>query len=103
MKPITNKFLEQISNKSYILSTRYRFARTPVWSKKYAEGQLAGLEYIGKLCFYYIQEEKSVKERFREQLLNQMQQNSCLMDSEYKDGLYDALNDVLDELKVGGK
>jgi hypothetical protein len=29
-----------------------------------------------------------------------MQQNSCLNDSDYKDGLYDALNDILDELKV---
>ncbi len=103
MKPTSNKFLEQISNKSYILSTRYRFARTPLWSKKYAEGQLAGLEYINKLCFYYTQEEKSVQKRFREQVLKQMQQNSCLMDSEYKDGLYDALNDVLDELKDGVK
>lgn len=67
-------------------------------SDKYREGRLATLKYIGELTFYYLQEEKSIKDKFREQLLKEMQQNSCLNDSDYKDGLYDALNDVLDEL-----
>ena len=66
-------------------------------------GRLAALKYIGELSFYYFQEEKSIKQRFREQVLKQMKQNSCLMDSDYKDGLYDALNDILDELKIERK
>lgn len=100
MKPTPKELLEKISGHCYVLSTRYRFARVPRWSEKYSEGQLAALEYIDKLCFHFLQEEKNIPERFREEITRQMQQNSCLNDSDYKEGLYDALNDVLDELKV---
>lgn len=99
MKPTSKELLEKISSHCYVLSTRYRFSRTPHWSEKYSEGQLAGLEYIGKLCFHFLQEEKHIPVRFREEILKQMQQHSCLNDSDYKDGLYDALNDVLDQMR----
>jgi len=56
------------------------------------------LKYIGELTFYYLQEEKSLSSKFKEQINKQIHQNSCLCDSDYKDGLYDALNDILDEL-----
>jgi hypothetical protein len=60
------------------------------------------LKYVGELTFYYLQEEKSLINRFKEQMLKQMEQNSCLNDGEYKDGLYDALNDILDETMKKG-
>ncbi|MEA3397785.1 MAG: hypothetical protein U9R05_10025 [Chloroflexota bacterium] len=100
MKPSPKELLEKISSHCYVLSTRYRYARAPHWSEKYSEGQLAALEYIDKLCFHFLQEEKNIPERFRAEITKQMQQNSCLNDSEYKNGLYDALNSVLDELHV---
>lgn len=72
-------------------------------SDKYREGRLTALKYIGELTFHYLQEEQSIKHKFREHILQQMMQNSCLNDNDYKNGLYDALNDVLDELKLKRK
>lgn len=99
MKPTSKEFLEKISSSSYAKSTTYKFKTEKLnLSEKYIDGRLAAYDYINNLCFYYLQEEKSIPERFREQVNKQMKQNSCLNDSDYKDGLYDALNDVLDEL-----
>lgn len=97
MKPTPTELLEKISSHCYVVSTRYRFAKTPHWSKKYSEGQLAGLEYIDKLCFYFLQEEKSIPVRLRDEIMKQVQQYSCLNDCDYKNGLYDALNDILEK------
>jgi hypothetical protein len=101
MKPTSKAFLEEISKNCSNQITFYTFNKTTLQiSDKYRDGRLSALKYIGELIFYYLQEEKSIKHRFIEQILKQMQQNSCLNDSDYKDGLYDALNDILNELKV---
>lgn len=97
MKPAPKELLEKISSQCYALTTRYKYAREPNWSEKYSEGQLAALKYIDKLCFYFLQEQKNIPQRFREEIIRQMKQNSCLNDSDYKEGMYDALNAVLDE------
>ena len=99
MKSTSKEFLEEISKNCSNQITFYTFNKTTLQiSDKYRDGRLTALKYIGELIFYYLQEEKSIKQKFREQILTQMQHNSCLNDSDYKDGLYDALNDVLDEL-----
>lgn len=101
MKPTSKELLENISKNCSNQITFYTFNKnTLLVSDKYRKGRLTALEYIRELIFYYLQEEKGIKHRFKEQILMQMQQNSCLNDSEYKDGLYDALNDILDELKI---
>ena len=100
MKPTSKEFLEEISKNCSNQITYFTFNKSTLKvSDKYREGRLAALKYIGELIFYYLQEEKSIKHRFKEQILKQMQQNSCLNESDYKEGLYDALNDVLDELR----
>ena len=100
MKPTAKELLEEVSKHCSNQITLYRFNKNTLQiTDKYREGRLTALKYTGELIFYYLQEEKSIKDKFREQLLNQMKQNSCLRDSDYKDGLYDALNDVLDEIR----
>ena len=100
MKPTSKEFLEEVSKHCSNQITFYTFNKTTLHvSNKYRDGRLAALKYIGELIFYYLQEEKNIKYKFREHVLKQMKQNSCLNDSDYKDGLYDALNDILDELK----
>ena len=47
-----------------------------------------------------MQQEKKIQQEFHEQILKQIQQNACLNDSEYKDGLYDALNEILDHKRL---
>ena len=99
MKATSKKFLEVVSKHCANQTTLYTFNKNTLQvSDKYREGRLSALKYIGELTFYYFQEEKSIKEKFREQILKQMKQNACLSDSDYKEGLYDALNDVLDEV-----
>ena len=100
MKPTSKELLEEISKNCSNQITHYTFNKTTLLiSDQYREGRLSALKYVGELTFYCLQEEKSIKHKFREQILKQMQQNSCLNDSEYKDGLYDALNAILDDMR----
>jgi hypothetical protein len=74
MKPTSKEFLEKISNSSYANSAPYKFKTEKLKvSEKYIEGKLAAYDYISDLCFYYLQEEKSIPERFREQIHKQME------------------------------
>lgn len=101
MKYTSKELLEEISKNCSNQITFYTFNKNTLHiSDKYREGRIAALKYVGELIFYYLQEEKNIKSKFREQILKQMKQNSCLMESDYKNGLYDALNSVLDELNI---
>ena len=99
MKPTSKEVLEEISIHCSSQITFYKFNTTVLQvSDKYREGRLTALEYIGELTWYYLQEEKKLQEQFHEQILKQMRLHSCLEETDYKNGIYDALNDVLDEL-----
>ena len=96
MKPTSKEVLEEISSHCYSEITTYKFNTTVLKvSDKYREGRLTALEYIGELTYYYLQEEKKLQHQFREQVLKQIELHSCLEDNDYKQGLYDALNDTL--------
>lgn len=96
MKSTSKEILEKISKHCSNQLTLYKFNTTTLQiSDKYREGRLTALEYISELTFHYLQEEKRLQQQFNDQIHKQMEQNSCLTDSEYKDGLFDALNDTL--------
>jgi hypothetical protein len=100
MKSTSKEFLEKISSLCYAKSTHYKYNKTILKaSNKYREGRLSAYQYISELCFYFLQEEKNIPKKFKEQIQKQMQQNACLNDGDYKNGLYDVLNDVLEEIK----
>jgi len=100
LKPTSKELLEKVSKYCANQLTLYRFnTGTLIISKKYREGRLTALEYLGELSYYYMQEEKKIQQHFQEQIHKQMQTYSCLDESEYKSGLYDALNDALDEIQ----
>ena len=100
MKPTTKEILETISNHCSNQLVLYKFNKNTLKiSDKYREGRLTGLHYIGNLTFFYMQEEKRIQSLFREEILKQMKFYSCLEETEYKEGLYDALNDTLDHIK----
>ena len=97
----SRELIEKLSSHCYSELTLYRFNKTTLQiSDRYRTGRLDGLKYLGELTYYYLQEEKRIKNHFREQILSQMQSNACLEDSDYKNGLFDALNNVLDEIVV---
>ena len=100
MKPTSKEVLEEISNHCSSQITFYKFNTTVLQvSDKYREGRLASLNYISELTFYYLQEEKKLQQQFHEQILKQMRVYSCLEENDYKQGLYDALNAILDEIE----
>ena len=91
-------FLSKISDYAYAQTTLYRFNKNTLKvTDKYREGRLAALKYASELSYYYMQIEKNLPRQFREQIDRQMKSNSCLLDGEYKRGLYDGLNDVLEQ------
>ncbi len=101
MKPTSKELLEEVSKHCFDQITYYKFNTTVLQvSDKYREGRLTALEYIGELTYYYLQEEKKLQQQFHEQILKQMKLHSCLEDTDYKNGIYDALNDILDVKKA---
>lgn len=99
MRPTSKELLENLSIHCSNQLTLYKFnTGTLKISEKYREGRLTALEYLGELTYYYMQEEKQIKQHFQNQILEQMKTYSCLDESEYKNGMYDALNDVLAEI-----
>ena len=96
MKSTSKELLETVSKHCYNQLTLYRFNTTTLQvSDKYREGRLTALEYLTELSYHYMQEEKSIENQFKEQIMKQLKLHSCLDDTEYKRGLYDALNEVL--------
>ena len=99
MKPTSKEILEKVSKSCANELIFYKFNTSILdVSDKYREGRVAGLKYVGDLTFYFMQEEKRIQELFREEILKQMKFYSCLEDTEYKNGLYDALNSTLDDM-----
>ena len=97
MKKTSKELLDEISSHCFNEITLYTFNKTTLKvSDKYREGRLTALEYIAELTYYYLQEEKQLQQYFHDQIIKQMKLHSCLDDTEYKQGLYDALNEVLD-------
>jgi hypothetical protein len=97
MKPTSKELLETVSKHCYNQLTYYKFNTTTLQvSDKYREGRLTALEYLTQLSYHYMQEEKSIEKQFKEQIMKQLKLHSCLDETEYKRGLYDALNEVLD-------
>jgi len=96
MKATSKELLEAVSKHCYNELTLYRYNTTTLQvSDKYRQGRLTALEYLTELSYYYMKEEKSLEDQFKEQIMKQLELHSCLNDSEYKRGLYDALNEVL--------
>ncbi|WP_415405677.1 hypothetical protein ACLHDG_07880 [Sulfurovum sp. CS9] len=96
MKPTSKELLEEVSKHCSNQLTLYKFNTTTLKiSNKYREGRLTALEYIGELTYFYLQEEKKIQVQFKEQIIKQLKSHSCLEDTDYKQGLYDALNETL--------
>ena len=100
MKPTSKELLEAVSKHSSNQLTMYQFNKNTLKiSDKYREGRVTGLKYIGNLAFHFMQEEKRIQLLFHEEVLKQMAFYSCLEETEYKHGLYDALNDTLEQIR----
>lgn len=99
MKLTSKEVLENISNHCAHQLTHYKFNTSTLHvGDKYREGRLTGLKYIGELSYYYLQEETKLQHYFHQQIIKQIESYSCMPESEYKKGMYDALNETLDQI-----
>ena len=98
--PSLKTFLEFVSNHCYAQSCHYNFTKDRQISKGYKKGQLQALEYIAHLSSYFLDRERGLKVAFIDAIYEELERITTLKDSDYKDGLYDALKRLLDELLV---
>lgn len=68
-------------------------------SLKYAKGRVTAYEWINELSYYYIKKEENLKKEFIFYLESKNKEINILKKGDYKKGLKDALNEVLQELK----
>ncbi len=97
MSDTVKAYIESISKHCYAQMTYYEFNNTTldVTPPKYREGRLTALKYVSELTWFYLQEEQKLKNDFKQRLIQQMKLHSCLANNDYKQGLYDAINEIL--------
>jgi len=99
----TKEILEALSSRCYPKLTRIKYARQPDGTKSYTEGKKKSYEYLYELLYYFFQKDKELLHLFEEQLKRQKEKITALPQSEYNQGLLDALGEIeseLDELKA---
>ena len=96
MDESSKSYIETVSKHCYTQLTYYQFnTSTLKVSEQYRAGRLSALKYVSELTFNYLQEEKRLKEEFKQQLIKQLKLHTALQDGDYKNGLYDGLNEML--------
>jgi len=96
MDASSKSYIETVSKYCYSQLTYYQYNTSVLKiSEQYREGRLSALKFVSELSFEYLQKEKALKMEFKEQLARQMKQYSTLQNGEYKKGLYDGLNEML--------
>jgi hypothetical protein len=92
----TKELLETISKNVSNELTHYKFNKnTLIVSDKYRKGRVAALEYTLELIYFFMQQDKQIKEQFHHTLLLQLQETQMLRDGEYQKGLHDALQSII--------
>ena len=72
IKPSTREILEKIYSYLHSQITYYRFNKNVLKvSDKYRDGRLAALQYASELSLYYMHLEQSIKDQYKEQILQQ--------------------------------
>ena len=92
------KILEDISNNCTSEITRYKFSKHMDKSDKYRKGRIDALNWVNDIIFYFIQKEKNFMVEFIQHIKDQKEIISNINDGDYKDALYDQLNEI--EVKI---
>ena len=104
MKNLKNKSsketFENISNHCFTQMVPYKHSiHTDRGSDKYKKGRISAYEWVNNLSYYYIKQEETLKEEFILYLKSKYQEIDILKQGDYKKGLQDTLNEVLEKLK----
>ena len=95
------QILEEISKECFSYTTYYKFNRSIEATEKYRDGRIDASNWINELIFYYIQKEKNFLLEFKEHIQTQKDKISFLNNGDYKNGLYEQLNEI--EIKIDKK
>ena len=88
------KILEDISQKCYQDTTRFQYAKSLDVIEKYRKGRIDASNWVNDMVYYYVQKEKNFINEFKQHLLDQKDVISVINKGDYKNGLYDQLNEV---------
>ena len=100
MKNSSRQFLELVSNYCSNQLTYYKYNKhTLMISDKYRSGRVTALNYIQELTFYYFQKEELLRQQFISDLTRQIAHTASLQEGDYKKGIHDAINNIINEIK----
>lgn len=88
------KILEDISSECLNYTSYYKYNRSIISSEKYRDGRVDASNWINELVYFYIKKEKNFLKEFIDHISNQKQKIVVLNDGDYKNGLFDQLNEI---------
>ena len=74
--------------------TRYQFSKMLQESEKYKKGRIDALTWNNDIIYYFMQKENSFLNEFKQHIQDQKDIIANINDGEYKDALYDQLNEI---------
>ena len=99
MKESSKALLELISKECSNQLTHYKYNKHSLdISDKYRHGRVTALNYMIELTFFYFEMEKDLKEQLLQDLQKQMAFTASLRESDYKQGIYDAISKIIQEV-----
>ena len=92
--------LENISNHCFTYMVPYKYGKHLYrGSAKYKSGRITAYEWINNLTYYYLKEEENLKDKFILNLKFKKQEIELLKSADYKKGINDTINEILEEIK----
>lgn len=88
------KILEDLSSDCMQEKTRYQFSKMLQESEKYKKGRIDALNWINDIIYHFIQKEKNFLSEFKQHIQDQKDIIANINDGDYKDALYDQLNEI---------
>ena len=88
------KILEDISQKCYQDTTVYKFSKNINATERYRKGRIHASTWVNDVIYYYVQKEKNFLKEFVQHIQDQKSIIAVIKDGDYKNGLYDQLQEV---------
>ncbi len=89
---------EKLSSNLYVKVSHHKFAKKP---NDFDKGYVKVGEWINELCWYYISKQKEYDEQTQREFFSliskQKEKIDALRDSEYKEGLLRAMDEIIKE------
>ncbi len=92
--------LEEISEHCFTNMVPYKYPKhLSKGSKKYRSGRITTYEWVNNLTYYYLKKEENLKEEFIFYLKLKIQEIEILKDNDYKKGILDTINELLEKVE----